>query len=517
MPLVDINKATKVDLVRLRGIGNSIAGAIIMARPFKSRVGVLKISGISERLLQDLTRQGLKIEDTAKEEVKRRQKIFKHKAWAPRPVTKLIKGERPQLMVYEPKTGVLSGFDLKDERIPLIHLSTDDDSALFEIENNEPRFEMKTKSGTFYMDATGITIREGGGTEKYSWKEKSKISKKITQLALKDEVFRSIGVKLGRGLRNSVSATRGAESSFAGHTFSGFIPDSLVDLTTAGFTSLQLIEVFPGCALSNYGESIVEGALSLGRTLGECAEDVIEDVIEDCVDPIPDCLDKAADDLRRCKRRCNRKYDSWRNKWKRPFCKAACYVEYARDVAVCLGKALICTVITPAETVEDCINEIGQVVSTETATETSKECDIRLYAKDDAIGSVIDSATCSYGYSHAALVCGNLMTHAVGKGVITSQLDYYGDRKYATVRLGLTDAQCRQLCICVQGKIDSDYDYLEAGTFGTVDDPGKEVCTMLIMNCLDEIGFDREAIGLGDFVSPNDLARQLGAPRASNL
>ncbi|GAG23670.1 unnamed protein product [marine sediment metagenome] len=107
--------------------------------------------------------------------------------------------------------------------------------------------------------------------------------------------------------------------------------------------------------------------------------------------------------------------------------------------------------------------------------------------------------------------------HATGDGVITSSLDYYGDRKYATVRLGLSDAQCKALCSCVQSKIGSDYDALEAITFGTVDDPGKEMCTMLIMNCLDEIGFDRGALGLGGFVTPNDLARQLGAPRASNL
>ena len=133
MPSVDINKATKVDLVRLRGIGNSRADAIIRTRPFKCSNDILKITGINERLLKELELQGLRIPETPKEETEHRPKIFKHKAWAPRPVTKLIKGERPQLMVYEPKTGVLAGFDLKDERIPLIHLSTDDDSALFEI------------------------------------------------------------------------------------------------------------------------------------------------------------------------------------------------------------------------------------------------------------------------------------------------------------------------------------------------------------------------------------------------
>ena len=109
------------------------------------------------------------------------------------------------------------------------------------------------------------------------------------------------------------------------------------------------------------------------------------------------------------------------------------------------------------------------------------------------------------------------MIHATSAGVENTSLDYYGDRKFATFRLGLTDSQCTQLCACVEEKIGSDFDYLEAITFGTVNDPGREICTMLIMHCLDEVGFDREAINLGGFVSPNDLARKLGAPRASNL
>ncbi|GAG09956.1 unnamed protein product, partial [marine sediment metagenome] len=201
MPIVDINKASKADLLKLRGIGNSLADAIIRARPYTCRNDVLKIPGITERLLKEFEIQGLKIIEVPRKESKCKPKLYKYPAWSPRPVTRLIKGKRPRLMVYEPNSGVLAGFDLKDERIPLIHLSTDDDSAVFEIENNEPRFEIKTKSGKLHMDATGILVEDGRSKEKYSWKEKTKISKIIAQLALKDEVFRSIGVKLGKGLR----------------------------------------------------------------------------------------------------------------------------------------------------------------------------------------------------------------------------------------------------------------------------------------------------------------------------
>lgn len=93
-----------------------------------------------------------------------------------------------------------------------------------------------------------------------------------------------------------------------------------------------------------------------------------------------------------------------------------------------------------------------------------------------------------------------------------------GPRKFAIVRLGLTDAKVETLCRCVHEKNDADYDLLETITFGTVDDPGRELCTMLIMNCLDTVkpGY-RESLGLGGFVSPNDIARQLGAPSAQNL
>jgi hypothetical protein len=512
--MIDINTTSKSNLIKLRGVGRNLADAIIRARPFKCRNDILRVSGINEGLLKKLEEQGLRIGKRPTTATKFYPKMHKYPAWTPRPVIRLIKEERPKLMVNEPRSGVLAIFDLADERIPLVHLSTENDSALFEIENNEPRFEIKTSSGKLYMDTTGVIIEGKRSKKKFSWNEKKKISKTIAQLALNDEVFKSIGVTLGKGLRIAAPSTRGAESSIGTTTFTGGVTDSVSDISlVGGIIPGQIGETFPICTATDFGESIIEDAISLGQKIVDCTVEVIETIVEECIDPVPDCLQKAADDLNSCKKRCNRKYKKWYNKWMRPICKGGCYVQYGIDAAICLGKALICTIITTTETVVHCITESGYV----SPEEDAHECDIRLYEAEGAIGNAIDYATCGYGYSHAALVCEGQMVHATEDGVVTTPLDYYGNKKYATVRLGLSGAQCKQLCRCVQNKIGADYDYLEAITFGTVDDPGKEICTMLIMNCLDEIGFDRGAVGLSGFVSPNDLARALGAPRASNL
>ena len=430
----------------------------------------------------------------------------KYPAWAPRPITKVIQGKYPRLMVFEPRTRILAGFDLTDSRIPLIHLSNEDDTVLFEIDNNEPRFEIKTKTGKLFMNIDGLQIKENGKTEKYTWKDKKEIVKILANLALKDEVYRSLGVDLGRGLKIAVSATRGA-----GHSIGG-IGSSLEGGYTVpgGFIPQQLTETIPICTVLNVGESIIEEAVSAGVKTVECTQEVIENIIEECINPIPDCLNRASQRRDECRRRCNRRYRRYYNKWMRPICKAACWVVYGVDAAICLAKALICTLIVTVETVWHCVTKTG-LASPEEPPQTG---DIRLYKAEGAIGSVIDFATCGYGYSHATLVCGDKMINARAEGVKRDSLDHYGDRKFAVVRLGLTNTQYEQLCACVQEKIGSDYDHLEAVTFGTIDDPGREMCTMLIMHCLDLIGVDREALGLGGFVSPNDLARVLGAPRA---
>jgi hypothetical protein len=55
-----------------------------------------------------------------------------------------------------------------------------------------------------------------------------------------------------------------------------------------------------------------------------------------------------------------------------------------------------------------------------------------------------------------------------------------------------------------------------ARTFGALNIPGTELCTMLIIHCLDNIGFNRAAIGLGGFVSPNQIARVFNAPKGKS-
>lgn len=123
------------------------------------------------------------------------------------------------------------------------------------------------------------------------------------------------------------------------------------------------------------------------------------------------------------------------------------------------------------------------------------------------------------------------MIHATVDGFVSSPQDYYGERKFATVRLGLTDDQCEALCECMakelllwhppvvggvkrsgpagesNGNQPSDILYTKVSTFGTHEDPGMEVGTLLIMECLDSIGVDREALGLGGFVSSDDIAQ----------
>ena len=122
-----------------------------------------------------------------KEQLKRNSnsKLFKHPAWAPRPITKVIKGEKPKIMVFEPRSRVLVGFDVTDSRIPLIQLSTEDESAVFEIENNKPSFEIKTKTGKLKMDVEGMKIESNGNIKTFKWDEKKEIANTLANQHLK--------------------------------------------------------------------------------------------------------------------------------------------------------------------------------------------------------------------------------------------------------------------------------------------------------------------------------------------
>lgn len=54
MSLSEINKASKSELMQIKGIGASKADAIIKARKFKSFDDVLKVKGVGEKLLENI-------------------------------------------------------------------------------------------------------------------------------------------------------------------------------------------------------------------------------------------------------------------------------------------------------------------------------------------------------------------------------------------------------------------------------------------------------------------------------
>lgn len=64
----------------------------------------------------------------------------------------------------------------------------------------------------------------------------------------------------------------------------------------------------------------------------------------------------------------------------------------------------------------------------------------------------------------------------------------------------------------MHSQIGKDYDYIEIATFGTLDARDREICTMLIMHCLDQIGVDRSELRLAGFASLNDIARTYDVP-----
>jgi hypothetical protein len=519
MSIVDINKASKSDLLILNGIGNVLAKSIIKGRPFLCRNQLLEVPGISERLLLSLERQGLKIGEIPSDKTQVKSRLYKYSAWAPRPVKRLIKGERPVLIVYEPNSGIYAGFDVKDKRMPLNSLYTTDKSAVLNIEFNEPRFKMKTGGGSLEMDSTGLLIHKKSRKKKIKWDEESKIVNELTQLAFKDEIFRTIGVNLGRGLRKAASSTRELYSVNPDPS-TGEIPGTIPIDTPTGDTQSDLIaqKKVPYCSGKNsgfqFGGSIIANQLSLGVPIIECTEEVIKRNVRVRLKPTRGCFSRAREKYENCIDECNKgpHYPGHC-----PACRARCEGYFLADKSFCLGERIVWGITEISETVEHCVTKSGYVATEEGA----QEGDIIIFESEGGTGDLIDSTTCGYGYSQAALLCGDQMVHMVGDGMVTSSIDHYGDRKSAAVRLGLSDEQIKALCSCMQNvratQPELNYDAIETVTFLTVDDPGRDILTMFIMSCLDSIGFDRKALGLGGFVSPNDLARQLGAPSASNL
>jgi hypothetical protein len=146
--------------------------------------------------------------------------------------------------------------------------------------------------------------------------------------------------------------------------------------------------------------------------------------------------------------------------------------------------------------------------------------DVLIFVPTDATGAVIDLATGLYGYSHTGMV---------GTGSIMFDVDNTNDptvpqvemvdlstslqRGHVGVRFPLRPDQVSALGPCLMSQVGEGMDWLQLVTFGAINQPGTELCTTLITHCLDQVGFNRAAMGLGGFVSPNDFARAFNAPK----
>jgi hypothetical protein len=149
--------------------------------------------------------------------------------------------------------------------------------------------------------------------------------------------------------------------------------------------------------------------------------------------------------------------------------------------------------------------------------------DILLFAATDLVGETIDSLSGSNGYSHAGLVSGSTMIDVDNTDDPTDPqvelvpLPLALMRKHVGVRIGMRAIEAHKLCAWCTGKLGTGMNYAGLATAGAVNLPNTYICTMLIMNGLDAIGFDRSAIGLGGFISPNHIARTFHAPQGKSL
>lgn len=357
-----------------------------------------------------------------------------------------------------PRLGFTVGLDPQNSRMPIAVIFKDDGSLRFQVTPSGPVATIATKSGHIVLSSMGLRIFEK--------------SKKTT----------SEQVKL-------ISWSNAKE--FA---------DTWKTIVTTDLVFQESMEFFGAilriCELTNFIQLIIDSVYELV----DCTKEFVEAVYRN-VNEIWKCMNGAYDDFDDCLDDCGRFS---------LFCKGDCLIEFLSDEARCAVHGIVRQLVEAADYIETCIVKRGVINEEEQTPSTG---DIVLFAADSAAGHVIDHATCGYGYSHAGLVCNSRLIDATSEGIEDNPLDQALNREHSIIRLDLTDSQVEALCNCVRSKNPSDFDYIEAVTFGTIDSPGKEMCTMLIMHCLDEIGVDRAELGLAGFVSPNDIARTYGAPR----
>ncbi len=180
-------------------------------------------------------------------------------------------------------------------------------------------------------------------------------------------------------------------------------------------------------------------------------------------------------------------------------------------------------------------------------TRRAQVADLLLFVPRGLNSFLIDDMTGGYGYSHAAVDCGEvdeptgravMIESTVGRTVERTFVDQYGPRPYVRIRLTKARINPEPYCECVKSKLGQPYDDLEALTWGQIDDPAKQVCSDLAAVCLpDEVREDiarasrlfllrRHAVsvhsrpeehGVREFISPNGFAEYFGAPKGEDI
>jgi hypothetical protein len=302
---------------------------------------------------------------------------------------------------------------------------------------------------------------------------------------------------LGLQFTNPIMAGR-ANTQLLSWRESASIEQVITKLAMTDILFQRAVEFTPGAILSAVNRCGQLNPRWIFESV-ECIEQHIPAIVQ-TIDRTVDCINEAGNRRNACYDQCSR--EAW---WNQPLCYGGCLATYVGDTAWCIANGIVSIVVQAAKTIVTCVLKRGQV------TGAPLPGDILVFVPDSPEGWVIDAATCNYGYSHVALFCGqNNVIDVTVDGVIERPYSEVQQRPHAIIRLGLTNQQIADLCSCASSKKGQQIDYLELLTFGTFGDPGREICTMLIMHCLDQIGFDRNAIGLGGFVSPNHIARLFG-------
>jgi hypothetical protein len=158
---------------------------------------------------------------------------------------------------------------------------------------------------------------------------------------------------------------------------------------------------------------------------------------------------------------------------------------------------------------------------------------------------LIDELSGVYGYSHVAVDCGEtdldtgkpvMIESMTGDIVRRRFLDEYGGRHFARIPISKTGIDSQSFFDCVSSKVGEKYDYLEALTWGQVDDPARQVCSNLATDCLSQsmlenivqhykaghlnentLSIHRRNGHLDIFMSPNGFAEYFGIPRGRDL